>query len=66
MTTRPKKAVAHVKKHPAEYSAAGIYAALLAILKSYGVTDAQAYAIIGAVAAVTPAIMTWLRNRGWI
>jgi hypothetical protein len=64
MTT--KKAAAHVKAHPAEYGAAGIYAALLAFLKSRGVSDEEAYAIIGAIAAVTPAIMTWLRNRGYI
>jgi hypothetical protein len=56
----------HVKKHPAEYGAAGVYAAVVAILRNFHVSDQDAYVIAGAVVALTPAVMTWLRNRGWI
>jgi len=60
------KPIAHVKKHPAEYGAVGVYAALVVLLQSFDIDQAKAYAIIGVIAAVTPAVATWLRNRGWI
>lgn len=58
--------IEHVKEHPAEYGAVGVFAALTTLLISAGIDQARAYAIVGVVAALTPGVMTWLRNRGWI
>jgi hypothetical protein len=60
------KPVQHVKKHPAEYGAAGMGAAIVAILVGFGIKEQEAYAVAAAIIALTPAVMTWLRNRGWI
>lgn len=64
MTTA--KAIRHVKKHPAEYGAAGVWASVSALLQAFGVSADHAIAIAGVAAAVAPAILTFMRNKGWI
>lgn len=64
MTT--KKVRRHVQEHPAEYGAVSVYATLTALLTAFGLDADKAAAIAGAVAAITPAVLTYLRNRGWI
>lgn len=56
----------HVSKRPAEYGAAGAYAALTGVLVTFGVEPAKAAAIAGLAAAVVPAVLTYSREKGWL
>jgi hypothetical protein len=68
MTTPRKKpgVVNHVKRHPAEYGAVGIWGAVVGVLTAFGVDEEKAMAIAGLAATAAPGILTWARLRGWI
>lgn len=55
-----------VSKRPAEYGAAGAYAALTGVLVAFGIEPAKAAAFAGLAAAVTPGALTYCREKGWL
>lgn len=52
-----------VKRRPAETAAPTVLGALTALLVAFGLDAARAAAIAGAVAVITPTVITWWRTR---
>ena len=53
-------------KRPAETATPAVFVALTGVLTAFGLEADKAAAISGLVAAATPAVVTFARNKGWV
>ena len=53
-------------KRPAETATPAVFVALTGVLTAFGLDPGKAAAISGLVAAVTPGVVTFARNKGWV